>query len=429
MAESICKFRDWFCFVCGHLTHHQNRRKILPTIEEPYFLFFGIRFSSGAWIPKTVCTSCESALLSWYKGGPRSPSFSAPMTWIEPEDHKSETCYFCVNYKFGRCQRHYAIKKYEATNNVILPEVRCEGIPVPSPPTHTISANIYANTEITTAVENLSDITYLPVDDFSNCPNLIDQAYFEDLVRDLGLTKEKAEILCSRLKNRHLIKDDVKVTFPRKRHADLESFFKKSDDLVYCCNIEEVLKYLKLPLDSSAWRLFIDSSKHSLKAVLLHNGNKHPSIPVGYSTKKDETYENISNLLNKIKYDKYKWEVCADFKMIAILTGMQTGYTKYMCFLCKWDSRATSSHYHVKYFEERKENIIGDLNVIHEPLVPKNKIIIPPLHIKLGMVKNFIKSLNTQGNAFKRIQTIFPKLSAAKVKEGKIRFYERISLI
>lgn len=108
--------------------------------------------------------------------------------------------------------------------------------------------------------------------------------------------------------------------------------------------------------------------------------------------------------------------------MIAILTGMQTGYTKYMCFLCKWDSRATSSHYHIKYFEERKENIIGDLNVIHESLVPKDKVILPPLHIKLGVVKNFIKSLNTEGYAFKRIQTIFPRLSAAKLKEGKIRF-------
>ncbi|XP_049310669.1 uncharacterized protein LOC125778144 [Bactrocera dorsalis] len=312
---------------------------------------------------------------------------------------------------------------YEATNNVILPEVRCEGVPLPQPPTHTFSANMtYANTEITAAVENISDISYLAPGGLNICPNLIDQAYFEDLVRDLGLTKEKAEILCSRLKNRNLIKADVKVTSPRKRHADLESYFKKSEELVYYCSIEEVLKYLKLPLDSSAWRLFIDSSKHSLKAVLLHNGNQHPSIPVAYSTKKEETYANISNLLNKIEYYKYKWEVCADFKMIAILTGMQTGYAKYMCFLCKWDSRATSSHYHIKYFEERKENIIGDLNVIHESLVPKDKVILPPLHIKLGVVKNFIKSLNTQGYAFKRIQTIFPRLSAAKLKEDKIRF-------
>jgi hypothetical protein len=39
---------------------------------------------------------------------------------------------------------------------------------------------------------------------------------------------------------------------------------------------------------SEQWRLFIDASKKSLKAVLLHNGNKLPSIPVAYapSTKK-----------------------------------------------------------------------------------------------------------------------------------------------
>ena len=31
--------------------------------------------------------------------------------------------------------------------------------------------------------------------------------------------------------------------------------------------------------------------------------------------------------------------------MVALLTGLQTGYTKYCCFLCLWDSRATANHY------------------------------------------------------------------------------------
>jgi hypothetical protein len=30
------------------------------------------------------------------------------------------------------------------------------------------------------------------------------------------------------------------------------------------------------------WRLFIDSSKVTLKAVLLHNGNKYPSVPLAH---------------------------------------------------------------------------------------------------------------------------------------------------
>jgi len=39
---------------------------------------------------------------------------------------------------------------------------------------------------------------------------------------------------------------------------------------------------LGIKRDPQEWRLFIDSSKLSLKAVLLHNGNQHPSIPVGH---------------------------------------------------------------------------------------------------------------------------------------------------
>ena len=44
------------------------------------------------------------------------------------------------------------------------------------------------------------------------------------------------------------------------------------------------------------WRLFINSSKVSLKAVLLHNENMLPSIPVGYAAHMKETYENMKNL-------------------------------------------------------------------------------------------------------------------------------------
>jgi hypothetical protein len=40
------------------------------------------------------------------------------------------------------------------------------------------------------------------------------------------------------------------------------------------------MEELQLEHTSGQWRLFIDSSKVSLKAVLLLNGNKFPSIPL-----------------------------------------------------------------------------------------------------------------------------------------------------
>ena len=55
------------------------------------------------------------------------------------------------------------------------------------------------------------------------------------------------------------------------------------------------------PLD---WRLFTDSSKLSLKAVLLHNGNSLPSICVGHSMYNKGSYENVNILIDAISYDK-----------------------------------------------------------------------------------------------------------------------------
>ena len=47
-----------------------------------------------------------------------------------------------------------------------------------------------------------------------------------------------------------------------------------------------------------------------------------------------------------------------------------------------------------------------------------NKVLLPPLHIKLGLMKNFVKALHKNGAAFQHLSTVFPGLSAAKLKEG-----------
>ena len=47
-----------------------------------------------------------------------------------------------------------------------------------------------------------------------------------------------------------------------------------------------------------------------------------------------------------------------------------------------------------------------------------NKVLLPPLHIKLGLMKNFVKSLHKNGAAFQHLLTVLPGLSAAKLKEG-----------
>ena len=45
-------------------------------------------------------------------------------------------------------------------------------------------------------------------------------------------------------------------------------------------------------------------------------------------------------------------------------------------------------------------------------------MILPPLHIKLGLMKQFVKALNKKGICFKYMQEKFPSVNAEKVKEG-----------
>ena len=110
--------------------------------------------------------------------------------------------------------------------------------------------------------------------------------------------------------------------------------------------------------DPQEGRLFIDSSKMSLKVVLLHNGNQHPSIPIRHAVHMKETYENLKQLLNKLEHSKYGWHIC-DLKVVSLLMALQLGYTKYCCFLCEWDSRAKTLHYLKRDWSQRKSLKVG----------------------------------------------------------------------
>jgi hypothetical protein len=66
------------------------------------------------------------------------------------------------------------------------------------------------------------------------------------------------------------------------------------------------MEELQLEHTSGQWRHFTDSSKVGLKAVLFHNGNEFPSIPVAHAVHMTETYENFQVLLQKICFEKHQ---------------------------------------------------------------------------------------------------------------------------
>ncbi|GBM85151.1 hypothetical protein AVEN_183190-1 [Araneus ventricosus] len=108
----------------------------------------------------------------------------------------------------------------------------------------------------------------------------------------------------------------------------------KKKSLVFCSDIDGLLKELRIAHEPNEWRLFVEASKLSLKAVFLNNGNELPSIPVAHAVYMKETYHNVKQLLEMINCSQYGWQICADLKVVSQLMSLQLRYTKYCCFLC-----------------------------------------------------------------------------------------------
>ena len=62
--------------------------------------------------------------------------------------------------------------------------------------------------------------------------------------------------------------------------------------------------------------------------------------------------------------------------------------------------------------------MLGEHSVKENSLVDMNKVLLLPLHIKLSLMKNFVKAMDKNGAAFQHFCTLFPALSSTKLKEG-----------
>ncbi|XP_076326643.1 uncharacterized protein LOC143233815 isoform X1 [Tachypleus tridentatus] len=102
--------------------------------------------------------------------------------------------------------------------------------------------------------------------------------------------------------------------------------------------------------------------------------------------------------------------------MVAFVMGLQGGFTKFPCYLSLWDSMDTAVHYNRKHWLQWTEFSVGRNNVRCKPLVDLQKVLFPPLYIKLGLMKQFVTALDKESAAFKYLRDFFPELSEAKVK-------------
>ncbi|GFY17763.1 uncharacterized protein TNCV_1074981 [Trichonephila clavipes] len=202
--------------------------------------------------------------------------------------------------------------------SVIRPVPHGPDLPIPSP-LDTLD-NILDDLDQISHISSNSDDGYEPG---TNDPELFSESDLNDLVRDLGLPKVTAEVLGSRLKERHFLNSGTR---------GMETFY----------------RFVKKELE---------------KAVLLQHGNRYASVPVGHSVHLKECYENLEFIPNKLSYSDHKWTICGDLKVISMLLGQQSGYTTFPCFLCEWDSRDRKQHYVKQTWPIRKALIPGVKNV------------------------------------------------------------------
>ena len=86
------------------------------------------------------------------------------------------------------------------------------------------------------------------------------------------------------------------------------TFFKEEKQLICCDNVPGLFGQLGISsYNSEEWRLFMNSSKRSLKCVFLHNGNSYGAVPIGHSTVLKEQQQDIRTVMNLLKYHEHNW--------------------------------------------------------------------------------------------------------------------------
>ena len=104
----------------------------------------------------------------------------------------------------------------------------------------------------------------------------------------------------------------------------------------------------------------------------------------------------MNHLLSAVNYQEHKWLICRDLKVFGLVPGFQGRYTKYPCFF--FVSLGQSGRQLTYEWPLKQESKPGSHNIHSHLLVEANKILLPPLHIKLSVIKNFVNAMDGEGN-------------------------------
>ena len=227
------------------------------------------------------------------------------------------------------------------------------------------------------------------------------QAELNNLVRELRLSKECAQLLGLRLEQRNLLESCTEYNFYGNRQIHFQEFFTSDEKFsqVYCKNISNLIEvFFNYSYNPKDWKLYIDLCKKSFKAFLL---SKYDNcfIPIGYSS------ISVHSLLAAINYQSHLWSIYGDFKIIGQVLGLQE---RQPCNLCLWDNFADNQHYVRRNWQVRQD-VCKDKEI---------HVYFLPFHIRSHLVKKFVKALDRKSKAFTYLYQTFDRKNMNKLKAG-----------
>ena len=276
---------------------------------EAYHAYFGMPVGDHdkRWAPQVICEYCRHTLEGWLIAEKKAMRFATPRTFQSP---------------LGLLFLHGGpIKRRKGKNAppIEYPTISSSIAPVPHNTSNLPVPNLPTKAQQMVAVESSEDSEMEEGEPSSlfglrrrqrsrdeRCPYYPNQKDINDLIREMALNKWNAELLVSRLKQWDLLDNGVRITSQRKRHYDFFRFFSLQDKLCYCHDVRGLFQAIGIPCNTIDWRLFIDSSSRSLKALLLRNTNQCPSISLAHCVVIKETYQTVKALLDALNFAQYE---------------------------------------------------------------------------------------------------------------------------
>ena len=177
--------------------------------------------------------------------------FAVPMVWREPSIHATD-CFFCMvpPVSGGIMKKKRWTVVYPNIPSALRPVPHGEGISIPKPPKEfTIDSDDKDKCESTLGSLESPVSTEPHISHGRSSvpqPHILAQDELNDLVPDLELSKSKAELLGSRLKQWNLLKKNVRISPFHNRHQQLVPFFRKEYDLVFCYDVDGLMNALRI---------------------------------------------------------------------------------------------------------------------------------------------------------------------------------------